>query len=171
MTPSNFIKKFSPRCFYHFTDTRNLNSIKSHGLLSLAELRNREIEIPCCGGNDWSHEADARHGLDGFVHLCLFDQHPMEYIVRVKEKRIQKSAFLKISTDVLSLDGVLFTAGVANKAGMKTLTLTEAVAEMDFEVVYTRTNWKDPEIQRRMRIAQKYELLVPTRVPLKHITL
>ena len=37
---------------------------------------------------------------------------------------------------------------------------------IDFEVLYTRTDWRDPEIQRRLHQAEKYEILVPKKIPL-----
>ena len=65
--------------FYHFTDTRNLPSIRAHGLLSMRELRQRGIVVTP-GGNDWSLDADQRSGMDGYVHLCFFKGHPMEWL-------------------------------------------------------------------------------------------
>jgi hypothetical protein len=37
---------------------------------------------------------------------------------------------------------------------------------IDFEVLYARTTWTDPEIQQRLRAAEKYEILVPRAIPL-----
>jgi len=45
----------------------------------------------------------------------------------------------------------------------------EAKEIIDFEVLYTRTNWRDPDIQRRLQEAEKYEILVPKRIPLELI--
>lgn len=44
-----------------------------------------------------------------------------------------------------------------------------ALEKMDFEVVYTRTNWADPEVQARRSVAKKYEVLVPGSIPLEMI--
>ena len=50
MTPQEFLQEWDIRHFYHFTDNRNIESIKAHGgLLSLAELRRLDIEIPAPG--------------------------------------------------------------------------------------------------------------------------
>lgn len=64
------------------------------------------------------------------------------------------------------MEGIRFTAEVANKSGVKPLTLEEACAEMDFPVLFDRTDWKDAAVQERRKVAKKYELLVPNFVPL-----
>jgi len=168
MTADEFITRFSVKCLYHFTDLRNLPSIRQHGLLCLAESRQRAVSVAAPGGNQWSHDADARLGLDKYVHLCLFDQHPMEWTAR-RDGHVLQTAFLQIEPTVLGVDGVKFAPGVANKAGTGLLTLDEAIEQMDFEVVYTRLDWKDRAVQERRQAARKYEVLVPTHVPVAMI--
>lgn len=167
MTPEEFLASVKLQRFYHFTDEANLPSIKEHGLLSLEQLEKRGIAPPKPGGNQWSHDADKRTGLDLYVHLCLFNEHPMEYRAKT-EGRIEKSKFLEIDKMVLGIDGACFTAAVANKAGVQTLTIAEANLEMDFEVVcnYRTMDWKNPEVMDRIKAAKKYELLIPNEVPL-----
>ncbi len=154
------------RALYHFTDRRNLASIReSGGLYSWAKLQEIEAEVEAPGGNDWSHQADARNGVDTYVHLCFRNRHPMEYIAR-KEGRIADSTFLEISPRVLDAEGVLFTKEVSNKSGVELYSLEEAAVIIDFEVLYTRQDWSDPEIQERLRQAEKYEILIPDFVPI-----
>lgn len=170
MTPQQFFARFSVPCFYHFTDTRNLDSIRSaKGLFSFAELKRRKMRTAAPGGNDWSHEADERVGVDEYVHLCLFSKHPMEYLAK-KEGRILESRFLEINFNVLTFDGIRFTPGVSNKRGVDLLTLAEACNTLDFEVIYDRTDWRDPEIKQRRFAAKKYELLIPKCVPIELIS-
>lgn len=138
-------------------------------MLRLAELGRRNIAIPVAGGNDWSHDADARVGLDEYVHLCLFSEHPMEYRAR-GEGRLVQSRFLGVSPEVLHIDGIRFTADVSNRRGVELFTLDQACEAMDFEVIYDRTNWRDPAIQERRKVAKRYELLVPTDIPLELIS-
>jgi len=169
MTAQRFLARYDIPCFYHFTDTRNLDSIrKAKGLLSLAELNRRGIRTPAPGGNDWSHEADERVGLHDYVHLCLFTDHPMEYRAK-QEGRILESRFLEIHVDVLTLDGIRFTPDVSNKRGVELLTLAEASETMDFQVVYDHTDWRGSEIKQRRLAAKKFELLVPRCVPIELI--
>lgn len=169
MSPDEFVRKYRPFRFYHFTDTRNLQSIRAHGgLHSLATCREREISIAAPGGNAWSHEADENAGLDTYVHLCLRDQHPMEYRAR-QDGRILEPIYLQIHPGVVRCDGIRFSPDVSNKAGVPLLTLDEAAEQLDFEVIYRWTDWRDREIQKRLRRAAKYELLVPRNVPLEMI--
>ena len=165
MTVEQFIELMKAHrvdSFFHFTDTRNLDSIRRHGLLSMKELKAAGIK-PITGGNDWSLEADAHAGMDAFVHLCFVPDHPMEYIAR-KEKRIEQSKFIRVSPEILRIDGVRLTTDVSNKSGIMPLPVDEGLALLDHKAMYTRLNFKDPEQLARRQAAEKYEILVPDRV-------
>jgi hypothetical protein len=154
---------------YHFTDRRNLPIIRERGgLYPMAQLRKAQINVPAPGGNQWSQDADGLKGLDEYVHLCFRNTHPMEYIAR-REGHIGDTIFLQIHADVLLWDGVRFTSDVSNKSGVQLQTVDEARAIIDFEVLYTRTDWKDPSIRQRLHQAEKYEILVPHKIPLEII--
>jgi hypothetical protein len=98
--------------------------------------------------------------MDGYVHLCFFSEHPMEWLAR-QDGRIVSSRFLRISPDVLNIPGVLITDGVANKATVQPRPAEEMIAKLDLKVIYTRTDWKDPVIQERLKAARLCEILVP----------
>ena len=84
---------------YHFTDTRNLPSIREHGLLSMAEVRRRNFQtVP--GGNQWSLDADKLFGMDEYVHLCFFRDHPMAYVAK-QEGRIEGIRYLRIDPSII----------------------------------------------------------------------
>lgn len=153
---------------HHFTDTRNLRSIKNlGGLFSRQELRNRAVDGYKTGGNQWSLEADESSGMDGFVHLCLRTNHPMEHLA-TQDGRIERTAWLYIdAASVFSQEGVRFSYGVSNRTGVKIVPIEEAAQDIDFQVLYTRTDWHDPEISARLRQAELCEILVPKHVPLK----
>jgi hypothetical protein len=154
---------------YHFTDRRNLPLIRKHGgLYPMAALKKKKIAVPAPGGNEWSQDADGKCGMDEYVHLCFRNTHPMEYVAR-QDGRIGDTVFLQVHPDVLSWEGVRFTAGVSNKAGVATQTMDAASKIIDYEVLYTRTNWSDPAIQARLQQAEKYEILVPKKIPLEMI--
>jgi hypothetical protein len=169
MSKQDPFAQYAVTSFYHFTDRQNAASIRARGgLYSLAALREMGVEIPAPGGNEWSHDADVMKGLDRYVHLCFRPNHPMEYVAR-QDGRITDSVYLQIHPDVLRIEGVMFTADVSNKAGVAVISLAEALDVIDFKVLYTRTDWNDPEVQQRLRQAEKYELLVPNHVPMKYI--
>lgn len=145
--------------FFHFTDLRNLESIAARGLLSLREIEELGLDyVP--GGNDWSHDADRYKGVDRYVHLSFDKSHPMEFVAR-QEGRIITSRLLRIKPEVLAIDGAMITHGVANAADVAIEPAEEALTKLDFAVLYTRTDWRDPEIKERLKKARKCELLIP----------
>ncbi len=154
---------------YHFTDRRNLPLIKEMGgLFPIALLDQKNIKVPAPGGNEWSRDADAPKGMGNYVHLCFRSTHPMEYVAR-QDGRITDSIFLQIHPSVMQFEGVRFTNDVANKAGVESIPIAEAEAQVDFEVLYTRTDWRDQAIKARLSNAEKYEVLVPHVIPLAYI--
>lgn len=172
MTIEDFIKNIATSrqhtCFYHFTDTRNLPSIKKHGLLSMSELTKKKIKIEAPGGNDWSTDADLRAGMDKYAHLTFMTNHGMEYLAK-KEQRIIDCKYLQIRPDILLRPGVLMTDDVSNKSGVSARKPTELIKTLDLEVIYTRTDWHDAKIKNRLKAAGKYEILVPESIPLDYI--
>jgi len=154
---------------YHFTDRRNLDLIRElGGLYPLAELRRKGITVPAPGGNEWSWDADGIKGFDEYVHLCFRATHPMEFIAR-QEGRIVDSIFLNVHPEVLQWEGVLFTPDVSNKRGVQAYPIRDAAEMIDYEVLYTRTDWKDANIRQRLLQAEKCEVLVPRSIPLEMI--
>jgi len=155
------VKKYNIKRIWHFTDKSNLSMIVKHGgLLSLQQIREKDIRISAFGGNEWSHEADETKGIDRYVHLCFVDDHPMLFKAR-KEGRINNPVWLAVKSDVMFLEGVRFTTDISNKSGVDILSPEEAVEEIDFDILFTRTNWSDPEINKKRQRALKSEILVP----------
>lgn len=151
---------------WHFTDRTNIASISAkNGLLSLSESRRQINAIPRPGGNQWSHDADRRKGVDRYVHLAFIDDHPMLYIAK-QEQRINDPVWLKISSAILNHPDVRYTKDVSNKKGVELLNARQAIDLLDLDVLFTRTDWSDPAIKARRREALKYEVLIPNHVPL-----
>lgn len=154
---------------YHFTDRRNLDLIRKHGgLHPLSDLVKKSIDIPAAGGNQWSRDADSLKGMGRYVHLCFRSNHPMEYLAR-QDGRIVDSIFLEIHPSVMQFKGVRFTPDVSNKAGVESVPIAQAADLIDYQVLYTRTEWSDAAIQQRLKQVEKYEILVPCCIPLSHI--
>jgi hypothetical protein len=154
---------------YHFTDRRNLRSIRElGGLHPRNALTQKGATIPAPGGNQWSWDADDRSGLGAYVHLCFRANHPMEYLAR-QDGRIGDTIFLEIHPDVLRWEGVMFSPDVSNKSGVPIYPISQAIPLIDFEVICTRTDWRDSGIRHRLQQAEKCEILVPRVVPLELI--
>jgi hypothetical protein len=172
MAIDDFRKKYlSGKALYHFTDVRNLPSIKDNGgIFSRRELARQKISVTAPGGNEWSQDADKMYGIDDYVHLCFASSHPMEYVAR-SNGHIGETKFLKISTDILDTKGIMFSPGVANRRDIPILDFSQACtdASHDFEILLTKQDFKDPAVQKRLQPARKYELLVPSRIPLAMI--
>jgi hypothetical protein len=58
---------------------------------------------------------------------------------------------------------------MANTNNIKFHTMDQARTLIDYDVLYTRTNWSDSLIQQRLQAAEKYEILVPGAIPLELI--
>jgi hypothetical protein len=63
----------------------------------------------------------------------------------------------------------MFTPDVSNKAGVTAIPIADAASVIDYQVLYTRTDWNDPAIQDRLKAAEKCEVLVPAFIPLELI--
>lgn len=159
------LDKYKFDVIWHFTDRSNIDLIREHnGLLSLGELERRGVNIPIPGGNDWSHNADRIKGVQEYVHLTFVDDHPMLFTAK-RKRSIPDPIWLKIDSSILLEDNVRYTAEVSNKTGVPILLPEEAKNEIDFEVLFTHKDWKDPAIQARRKAALKSEILIPDFVP------
>lgn len=156
------------RTFFHFTDTRNIPLIKKHGILSRRKMNEMGIEIPAPGGNEVSMRTADAAGLDAYVSLCLKTGHPMEGSAK-KAGTIKEVAYLRIQPDIIKVPGVMMTDGISNKTGIVPAAPGEILDKLDTEVIYQRMDWRDPKILARLKIAEKFEILVPNEVPLKYI--
>jgi hypothetical protein len=153
---------------YHFTDTRNLPSIrKTEGLYSTVKLREMGVEFHA-GGNEWSLDADKKFGMDRYVHLCFKPNHPMEHLA-TKEGRITKSTFLRVDPAVMYLPGAQYSPGVSNKSDIELCSIEDAKAKIDFEVLYSYMDWNQPDVQARRLAAEKCEILIPDHVLMKYL--
>jgi hypothetical protein len=155
------IKKYNIDTIWHFTDKSNLESIiQNNGLFSLGELERRGIDIPSPGGNDWSHDADKVKGLHEYVHLAFIRNHPMLFRAK-QDERIPNPVWLGIEADIILEKNVRFCSDVSNKSGVAILSAEDAKAQVDFEVLFERLDWRDTQIKKRRQDAEKSEILVP----------
>jgi hypothetical protein len=131
---------------YHFTDHRNLVSIRKLGLLSWCRLSDCGIvHIPA--SNALSRELDIRHGLEDYVRLCLTNYHPMA-TAALAQGRVEHIAWLRVDPIVIRF-GALFAD--------RNATATGAIINRDPAVAYEST---DPQA----------EVLIPGFIAVKWIT-
>ena len=152
------------RFLYHFTDEANFNSIDQRGLVSKELMRKEGWWPDAPGGNSLSWSLDTNRGVDPYVSLCMTTNHSMKFVAE-RDGRLKSARYLAISPSVLNTPGTKIAFGIANANGVEILPIAEALEKLDVEVLYARTNWSDPAIQLRLRVAEKFEILVPNVVP------
>lgn len=148
---------------YHFTDVRNINSIKRHGgLLSWYYCQTHGITIPCQGGDSDSMNLDAMYGLEDYVRLSFCDDHPMAYRLKKSGSSIK---VLRISIDVALLKDTQFSdMNAADKRHTHGKCL-EHLQMVNFDATkmhYLRSD--DPNFK-----PHQAEVMVKTFIPLKYI--
>ena len=103
----DIIKNERVMYFYHFTDIKNIPSIKRHGgLYSWYYCKTHNITIPIQGGDEKSKELDLRYGLEDYVRLSFCDDHPMAFRLQQNGNEL---VLLKIKIDVALFKETLFS--------------------------------------------------------------
>lgn len=103
----NYLRMKGIRCFYHFTDRQNLNSIRKYGgLLSWYYCKEHNIDIPNPGGDKLSRNLDRRQSLEDYVRLSFCEHHPMAYR---KHNEGSDLFLLQVSIDVAAFRSALFS--------------------------------------------------------------
>ena len=101
---------------YHFTDSRNIPSIRRYGLLSWKRLIEKKI-IHWPASSENSRWLDSRINLEDYIRLCKQPSHPMAYKA-IQEGRIQDFVWLEIDDVVINWKATLYSSenAVANRA-------------------------------------------------------
>ena len=93
--------------FYHFTDTRNLDTIRHYGLLSWFQLVQQGIRhYP--GSSPESRYYDRRKGLQDYVRLAFDHTHPMAFVAQ-KRGSIRHIAWIQVPEEIIDTPGALFS--------------------------------------------------------------
>ena len=151
------------RYLYHFTDRRNISSIKRYGgLFSWQYCDVHGITIPSPGGIGLGRDLDLRYGLEDYVRLSFCREHPMKYIA-MKDGRIQNPVVLLIDVEVAYLKETLFSDMNATKTGHK---IGGTLNEIRFDVVKLPNHFDLEEPEKSFYQA---EILVKTFVPKRYI--
>lgn len=162
------LNHYGIKSIWHFTDLSNYESIKKNGVLSLRNIINQKIDVSCFGANELSHNLDIRNGLDKYVHLSFIKEHPMQY-VKTRDGDLPNPIWLEIDASVLFSDDTIFSNQVANKNGAKIHNINDLEKYIDLDVLWGRTNWRDPEIQQRRKAAKYGEIMIENRISIEDI--
>lgn len=149
--------------FYHFTDKKNVESIKlTGGLFSWKYCQDNGIEIPNAGGNDLSHNLDVRHQLQDYVRLSFCSDHPMAYR---KEQEGAEIVLLHISTEVATFKSTVFSNMNATDNNHAHGTELEDLQRVNFKAVKrTCVSHEDEDFK-----AHQAEVMVRTFIPTRYI--
>lgn len=150
------------RRLFHFTDARNIASIKQVGLWPTRDLGMLGIR-PVTGGDAASLVIDQGKGLDAYVRLSFCRRHPMAHVA-VERGSIEQLRIMSVCPTVLLRDGVLLSDRVATANDVQIATPNELLHKMDFQATYQYLDWSVPENQARRNAAEKWEALIPSAI-------
>lgn len=165
---------------YHFTDIRNLNSIKAKGGLYSWDYCGRNgISIPSPGGDQTSRSLDLRHNLQNYVRLSFCDDHPMAYSKWNRENRATTIVLLKIDLRVILLGTPVFSDMNATDNKCHHGTEIEDLKRIDLDATqenYVSRNIRETDDSGEEKVVpnpkfklHQAEVLIKDHVPLKFI--
>lgn len=151
------------RCFYHFTDRRNLVSIKKHGgLLSWWYCKQNDITIPNAGGDSDSRRLDCKYNLQNYVRVSFCDDHPMAFRCYQEGGDL---VLLKISTEVATFKDTIFSDMNATATGHSKGLDYEALLNVDISATKEHYLRKDnPNFK-----PHQAEVMINTFIPIRYI--
>lgn len=153
---------------YHFTDRRNIPSIKRNGgLLSWNYCVQHKIDIPSPGGGDLSRQLDISRNLQDYVRLSFTTQHPMMYVA-MKDGRIDDPVILKIDPSVVYLKHTKYSNMNAN---IKRLAPNIGISLEDFKKIHFNSvkEQKHFDLDLEEQPYFQAEVMVKTFIPKKYI--
>lgn len=160
------LKKYNISRFYHFTDRDNIESIiKNGGLFSYGDCIRRGIRINRPGGSELSHELDYKQNLQDYVRVSICKKHPMMFTA-IQDERIVNPVLLEIDTDVLFIEGNIFSDKNAVRNDANKGTSFVDFSKIHFNTVIQRSQFDVEEDEQEYYQA---EILVPHHIPLHYI--
>ncbi len=150
----------------HVTDFSNLESILKNGLLSLDELKNRNI-IAKYSSSDNSRDIDRQRTLSKYVRLAYTPFYDMISARIGYYKTLEKPIILSISPEVLKFTGVKFTNknAICNDAYLSDE--DEIFDSLDFEKIYKHRD-KDNYFLEEYKNARQSEILIPQKIDIQY---
>lgn len=159
----NYLRKNGVRYFYHFTDVRNIDSIrKKGGLFSWKYCDNNNISIPNAGGDDSSRRLDTKNQLEDYVRLSFCVDHPMAYRIH---KAGAKIVLLKVKIEVAALYDTQFSDINATDNNVSYGRTFKDLCKVDIQATKRRCVSKQDEDFK----LHQAECMVKTHIPSKYI--
>lgn len=159
--------KYDIQKFYHFTDKSNIPSIiENGGLFSWASCENNHIKIARSGGSELSRLLDTKSGVEDYVRISLCKYHPMMFSA-LSDGRITDPVILEIDTDILYIDGNIFSNKNAVRSDAHKGSEYEDFALIHFATTQNKSQFDVSELEREYFQA---EILVKNHIPLHYIT-
>ena len=160
------LKKYNISRFYHFTDRDNIESIvKNGGLFSYGDCIRRGIRINRPGGSELSHKLDYKENLQDYVRVSICKKHPMMFTA-IQDERIVNPVLLEIDTDVLFIDGNIFSDKNAVRNDSNKGTSFVDFNRIHFSTVIQRSQF---DVEEEEQEYYQAEILVPHHIPLHYI--
>lgn len=151
--------------FYHSTNTSNLMSIKQQrALLSIKKLREKHISVDFAS-SEFSREADARKGVENFVHLSYEPDYPMMKKATNGGRLAEVTMFI-VSPVVAILKDTLFTEKNLVTTSIMPSSDVEVLKRIPFLKFHNKNYWSLSEDLRKSYMA---EILVKDEVPASSI--
>lgn len=157
----------SRRRLFHFTDSRNIESIRLNGLLTTSDIAERRI-ASVTGGDADSLGIDRYKGFDKYVRLSFCRSHPMSHVAKERGNILQVR-ILTVCPTVLLREDVRIADRVATDNDAVIALADEMIPQMDLLATYQYLDWKIPENRTRRLAAEKWEAMVPGQIATKDI--
>ena len=154
------IRRKEIKSLYHFTDSRNIQSIKETGYIySQNNIRRIGINTVYASTND-SRDIDSLKGLSNFVRLSFVPSHPMMHVAMTCG-RIRHPRVIEINPLILLLPGVLISDRNAIKTGAKIGSHAYDLERCHFEL-FSKNYLSLNDIDSKMYF--QAEILVPDKI-------
>ena len=160
----NILEENNIQTLYHFTERKNLKSIKNQSALySWHYCIKNNIEIPVPGGNQLSRELDTRKGLENYVRASFTRNHPMMYVAPIRNRN---NVILEIDPEVIYWIGTKYANKNATRNDVSVgLTLNDFM-KLRFDILKLPNHFNLNDIDKPY---YQGEILVPTKIPSEFI--
>lgn len=161
----NKLIELNKNLLFHVTEFSNLESILKNGLLSLDELKNRNIIAKYCSSNN-SRDIDRQRTLSKYVRLAytpFYDMIPKA----LHAGDLKNPIILLISPEILKFKGVKFTNKNAISKDADLYNEDEIFDSLDFEKIYKSRN-RDNCSLVEYKNARQSEILIPQKVDIQY---